>query len=385
MASQMAQIISQYGANMPTGGLERGVRGFYEMKEMGERSIERKSKLDAEKKAKLQEALFGPVMASNTNEKWLAAQNSGFIPKEMSFEQREPFLMGVLGEKAMETVEVGDPKSQTGTRHVLAFDVAGKPGKPTGATGKIGTYNPRDYTVESFSNFAKSGDPSVLERYTEKTIDIGGVPHKLVPGSTNQYEPIKSASQVATDKAGIEAAVATARQNATQDVQKKITELGAGKNLDQAIGVYETLKAGDLDRIYGFGEKIYPDWLRSEEGVTLQANRDRLIAMLQLAGRGQLKGQGTITDAEQATVANAATILSNPNISPDAAYKALDEAMGILYRNAGKEFAPSAQPVPPAAPAQQLPPTNAQGWNLMIDAQGNKAYVGPNGEIQVVQ
>lgn len=32
-----------------------------------------------------------------------------------------------------------------------------------------------------------------------------------------------------------------------------------------------------------------------------------------------------------------------------------------------------------------LPPRNEQGWQLMEDAQGNKAYVGPNGEIQEVQ
>ena len=34
---------------------------------------------------------------------------------------------------------------------------------------------------------------------------------------------------------------------------------------------------------------------------------------------------------------------------------------------------------------QTLPPTNTQGWSLMKDAQGNRAYVGPNGEIEEVQ
>ena len=32
-----------------------------------------------------------------------------------------------------------------------------------------------------------------------------------------------------------------------------------------------------------------------------------------------------------------------------------------------------------------LPPTNAKGWKLMKDAQGNQAYVGPNNEIEEVQ
>lgn len=48
----------------------------------------------------------------------------------------------------------------------------------------IGTYNPRDYTTDSFSEFQQTGDPSVLERYeSRKIIDVGGVPHLLNPAS----------------------------------------------------------------------------------------------------------------------------------------------------------------------------------------------------------
>lgn len=38
-----------------------------------------------------------------------------------------------------------------------------------------------------------------------------------------------------------------------------------------------------------------------------------------------------------------------------------------------------------AVQSQQLPPTNAQGWQLMKDANGNQAYVGPNGQFEEVQ
>jgi hypothetical protein len=34
---------------------------------------------------------------------------------------------------------------------------------------------------------------------------------------------------------------------------------------------------------------------------------------------------------------------------------------------------------------KSLPPVNTQGWVLQVDASGNKAYVGPNGEIDEVQ
>lgn len=247
---------------------------------------------------------------------------------------------------------------------------------------KIGTYNPRDYTVESFSQFMKTNDPSVLERYTEKTIDVGGVPH-ILDTATNQYKPIKTAGEIGTDKAEIETIVTTARETAKKDVEKKVTQEGQKTKLNQADEIYQELKKADLDKIYGFGESLYPDFLRSEEGVTLQAKRDQLIGMLKLAGRGELKGQGPITEGEQAIVAEAATILTNPNISPEAARKALDNAMEILYRNAGMEFAPAnGTGEQPAAP---IPQTNEQGWPLMTDAQGNKAYVGPQGQIQEVK
>ncbi len=45
------------------------------------------------------------------------------------------------------------------------------------------------------------------------------------------------------------------------------------------------------------------------------------------------------------------------------------------------------QVIQPQAPKaeQGLSPVNAKGWKLLEDAQGNKAYVGPNGEIEEVR
>lgn len=85
----------------------------------------------------------------------------------------------------------------------------------TAATGgKIGTYNPRDYSSDSWAKYVQTRDPSVLERYTEKTVDIGGVPHRLIAGTTNQYEPIKTTEEVAESEAQIVAAKETARLKA---------------------------------------------------------------------------------------------------------------------------------------------------------------------------
>ena len=53
----------------------------------------------------------------------------------------------------------------------------------------IGQYNPRDYTVDSFAEFVRTNDPSVLQRYSaQRSVDIGGVPHVFDP-SSGQYVP----------------------------------------------------------------------------------------------------------------------------------------------------------------------------------------------------
>jgi len=82
------------------------------------------------------------------------------------------------------------------------------------ATGpRIGTYNPRDYTVQSFADFRKTGDPSVLERYTEKTVDVGGVPHLFDP-VTESYKPVVSTQKVASNRAKIASAIKQAESEA---------------------------------------------------------------------------------------------------------------------------------------------------------------------------
>lgn len=207
----------------------------------------------------------------------------------------------------------------------------------------IGTYNPRDYTVESFAKFAKSGKPSDLERYTEKTIMVGDVPHMLNP-STKKYEPLKSAADIGADKAEIERQVTEARDLAKANAAKIVSEQGQFNKLEQADNVYSSLSEADLSKIYGFGESMYPDFLRSPEGAGLVAKRDQLVGMLTLAARGELKGQGPITEGEQAMLSKAATILTNENIPPELAKSELDEAMKILYRGAGQEFDPMSAP-----------------------------------------
>lgn len=109
MASQMAQIINQYRQTMPTGGLEKAAEGFFRMKEMGEKSQLRKLKTDAAKIELFDKKYYGGIAAADTNEKWLSGQQADFIPKNMEFKDREPYLMSKIAQQAY------DAKSTAGS------------------------------------------------------------------------------------------------------------------------------------------------------------------------------------------------------------------------------------------------------------------------------
>lgn len=226
-----------------------------------------------------------------------------------------------------------------------------------GANGKIGQYNPGDYTPESWAKFISSRDPSALQRYeSQQVVDIGGVKY-LVDRSTNQRTPITNIGEVSGNQATIKTAVAQAeqdvkgatepkiqaevakaRQLATDEANKLTKQQGQLSKIDDANRIYKSLGDSDLDLIYGAGEKWYPEVLRSQKGIDLMAQRDQLVGMLNIASRGELQGQGSITETEGAAVLAAATTLGNPNISPSEARKALDSAMDKIYGGAGKTF-----------------------------------------------
>jgi hypothetical protein len=221
----------------------------------------------------------------------------------------------------------------------------------------VGTYNPRDYTTESWAEFSQTKDPSKLKRYeSQQIVKIGGVDY-LVDRSTGQRTPISSVDEVSTNveqikgagergkqnvrsetEPQIQADIARARELATAEAQKQIGQQGQLGKLDDATNIYNRLRDSDLEIIYGRGEQWYPDFLRSQRGIDLIADRDQLVNMLKLGAAGELKGQGTITDAERKMLADAATQLGNPNISPPKARQALDEAMKVLTRNTGGQF-----------------------------------------------
>ena len=160
--------------------------------------------------------------------------------------------------------------------------------------------------------------------------------------SNLQYKPLITEAETesrlgveANMRPGIEADIAKAKAEAEDLVQQTISRRGASQTLQSAQVLKENL-TGNLASIYGRGESLYPTLLRSQKGIDLLADRNQLIGMLSLAARGQLKGQGTITDQEAKTLQEAVSVLSNQDISPARAEIALEDAFRVMEASAGR-------------------------------------------------
>lgn len=207
-----------------------------------------------------------------------------------------------------------------------------------------------------------SGSEGAIEgskRNAQNTSDLA-----IKPKIETAVDTAKAGVELAT-KPGIDAATTAATEKAKIDAINNQSQVVASGKLDDATALYNDLQSADLDKIYGQGESKYPDWARSQAGVDMIAKRNQLISMLKLGARGELKGQGSVSDSESAMVADAATLLNNPNISPALAKEALDRAMNVLRRNAGKnpdgsQIKPTSPQPAANAPAPTVTPTKTR-------------------------
>lgn len=119
--------------------------------------------------------------------------------------------------------------------------------------------------------------------------------------------------------------------------QAKLRELRQKEtaNIDEArdnMRLVDILSGSDLDLIYGRGESLVPEVLRSQEGQNLIAQRDRLVAQLELGAAGKLKGSGSVSEGERAILANSATVLKRPDISAELATQELARIRPIFEK-----------------------------------------------------
>lgn len=194
-------------------------------------------------------------------------------------------------------------------------------GEPAGGP-EIGTYNPRDYTVESFNRFQQTGDPGVLERYEpSKTVEIGGVPHVFNPAN-QEWQPVRipretgdeevTTDTVAESEAEIAGAKATATGQAAQEVEemspaaqerRRLQEQEATRTLDL---VDRLLESESLGRISG-AETAVP-LVGSIQAATARDELNDLKALGNLLTMGNLgRMTGVLSESDIRLISNAAS------------------------------------------------------------------------------
>ena len=107
-------------------------------------------------------------------------------------------------------------------------------------------------------------------------------------------------------------------------------------DVDAALGnIDKLLSGGAYKSIYGRGEKFYPEIFRSQDSMDALALRDQIVGLVSLESREKLKGQGTITDSEAASLERSATILANPSISDKLAKAEIERVRSIFQSKRG--------------------------------------------------
>lgn len=271
------------------------------------------------------------------------------LPPEVSSRFAELAELGDIdsikqGIQAIDAIAV-DPSLKTANRQ--NFDYLTSIIAPAVKDGKF------DPSIATPTQLAAAMELNIIEKSGTKTQDI-----KLAenPDLARRVEDIKAGQSGATAGASetakldvqgeklpkIDADRERARLKVQAEVEKQIAQQGQLGRFQDAQALYTDLMPGGkedlsrLNRIYGRGESLYPKIARSQEGINSLAQRDQLVSMLQLGARGELKGQGPITESEQGILSKAITILAEPDISPKLASQYINQAMDILGRNAGK-------------------------------------------------
>lgn len=257
-----------------------------------------------------------------------------------------------------------------------------------GGKSNIGSYNPRDYTTESWAQFLQSSDPSQLKRYeSQRSVDIGGVPHVFDPskggffpasvsGGAEGEAPTKVTTDVVADSKaeiasrsargsesakldaqiekvpGLKAAIAKAEEEVRTQVD---TEAAAKKN-SITLNMYDTAMTGLTEAL-------------SNTNTGPMAGRMPAVTSNQQIAEGaasamapilktlfRTAGEGTFTDKDQELLLN---MMPSRKDTPDAIKSKLGNIDAIVRAKlATPGGGKPAEPAPAQPTAQPAAPSN---------------------------
>lgn len=247
--------------------------------------------------------------------------------------------------------------------------------------GGIGTYNPRDYTTESWTEFVQGGakDPSVLNRYAgtleermasdpEFAARVMEFQKKSAGGAAGAAEEAKLFARLQMQPQ-VDAAVARAKAEAEQGVKR------AGEQRGNDVA-YQTYTSAMNHLASAMGETVTGPGVGYLPAITTNAQiAEGAVSVMApiLKSMFRTAGEGTFTDRDQELLMN---MLPTRNDTAEARAAKIQAIDAVVQMKLGQGR---------AAPGGATPQVNAKGWRLMRDAQGNRAYVGPNGEIEEVR
>lgn len=238
------------------------------------------------------------------------------------------------------------------------------------------------------TTLAESGKTDIVAR-SQAEIERQKAESRAVGKATGEF---KSAPLIAKAKAQIETAVNVARKEAAVKGETLTEVDGLKASLPGLLGVVDQLRELAPIATSTLSGRVFDVGLKeigfgSTEGSTARA---KFIAIINNQVLPLLKptfgGSFTVQEGE----ALKAT-MGDPNATPAEKLAQLDAFIGGKVTEIQNKERLLSQPVTPSqeltAGAQQQaapPAVNAQGWQLHTDAQGNQAYVGPNGEVQEI-
>lgn len=198
----------------------------------------------------------------------------------------------------------------------------------------FGTYNPRDYTTESWAKFVRTRDPSVLERYERIAwLDAGGgrkVPYDPVTGE-KLGEPI-SADEYANQKARVAATERAATDAASASVKASVEAPKKIREAEQKIDELDSIMLPALDeaielvgnRSAGYGAAIFESWPESDarllrakiENIQSRLSVDTMMMMKAASATGST-GFGALSEKELKVIQDRIATLDRLSSPPE--------------------------------------------------------------------
>jgi hypothetical protein len=226
--------------------------------------------------------------------------------------------------------------------------------------------------------------------------DVGGVPTQVLPGGA--LRPLSTLEQELEAAGRKESERTRAREGAKADVQALEELPRAQQQAQEMLRLLDQLeKHPGLSGAVGVRAGL--EYLPSTKEADFVALHDQVTGRLFMQAFETLKGGGQITEKEGEKATAALSRLQNRRQSKAAYKQAIQEIRDVvragleraeqrarvagygdrIRATAGAQGGPQPPASAPETTTVELPPVNARGWRLMVDAYGNRAYVSPDG------